>query len=103
LYYPDQIIKGRLKLNSQIAAKGCLLGACASDATGATLEFIGRKPSLIEVENALSMPGGGVWNVAPRQITDDGELTLCLAQALAGQPSFEIERVARQYACWIES
>ena len=90
-------------MNSQNAAIGCLLGACCGDAAGATLEFIGRKPTNAEVENALNMPGGGVWNVAPGQITDDGELTLCLAHALAGQPSFEIESIARQYASWIES
>ena len=85
------------------AAIGCLLGACCGDAAGATLEFIGRKPTDAEVENALNMPGGGVWNVAPGQITDDGELTLCLAHALAGQLVFEIESIARQYVCWIES
>lgn len=90
-------------MSSQIAAIGCLLGACCGDAAGATLEFIGRKPTPVEVESALNMPGGGVWNVAPGQITDDGELTICLAHALTGQPSFEIERVARQYARWIES
>lgn len=90
-------------MNSQEAALGCLLGACAGDAAGATLEFLGRHPSRAEVETALKMPGGGVWNVAPGQITDDGELTLCLAHALAGQPNFEIERIARQYTAWIES
>jgi len=90
-------------MNAQQTALGCLLGACAGDAAGATLEFIGRCPTRAEVEYALNMPGGGVWNVAPGQITDDGELTLCLAHALAGQAHFEIERIARQYARWIES
>ena len=90
-------------MNSQDAASGCLLGACTGDAAGATLEFIGRCPTHAEVENALHMPGGGVWNVAPGQITDDGELTLCLAHALANQPNFEIERIAMQYTTWIKS
>lgn len=87
----------------QQVALGCLLGACSGDAAGATLEFIGRRPTHAEVESALNMTGGGVWNVAPGQITDDGELTLCLAHALADQPNFEIERIAKQYAAWIES
>lgn len=90
-------------MNMQQAAMGCLLGACSGDAAGATLEFMGRRPTRTEVESALKMPGGGVWNIAPGQITDDGELTLCLAHALAGQPNFEIELIARQYAAWIES
>ncbi len=33
-------------------ALGCLVGACAGDAAGATLEFIGRPPSNNEVEHA---------------------------------------------------
>lgn len=84
-------------------ALACLVGACAGDAAGATLEFIGRRPHREEVEQALRMVGGGVWQLAPGQITDDGELSLCLAHALAGQSNFEIEQVAAQYARWIDS
>jgi len=90
-------------MNAQQTALGCLLGACAGDAAGATLEFIGKCPTRAEVEYALNMPSGDVWNVALGQITDDGELTLCLAHALADQANFKIERIARQYARWIES
>lgn len=90
-------------MNMQDAALGCLIGACSGDAAGATLKFIGRRPTHAEVESALKMPGGGVWSVALGQITDDGELTLCLAHGLAGQPNFEIERIASRYADWVES
>lgn len=30
----------------------------------------------------MGMPGGGVWEVGPGQITDDGELTMSLAWGL---------------------
>jgi ADP-ribosylglycohydrolase len=85
------------------AAFGCLLGACVGDAAGARLELIGRKPTFDEVQHAMTMPGGGVWNVAPGQITDDGELTLCLAQALCGNAQFPLEQIARNYASWMQS
>jgi len=85
------------------AALGALLGACVGDAAGATLEFLGHVPSDDEVAHALSMPGGGVWRVAPGQITADGELTLCLALGLSGSDGFDVERVARRYAEWVES
>ncbi len=85
------------------AAMGCLLGACIGDAAGATLEFLGRKPTLEEVDHALTMPGGGKLKVAPGQITDDGELTLCLAQGLSKRMSFQLEAVARRYADWVRS
>jgi ADP-ribosyl-[dinitrogen reductase] hydrolase len=87
----------------QEIAFGCLLGALVGDAAGATLEFIHRKPTLEEVNHAMTMPGGGFLKVAPGQITDDGELTLCLAHALAKSRSFDSEKIARKYADWIRS
>ncbi len=90
--------------NLSDAAVGCLLGALVGDAAGATLEFIGHKPSLAEAKHAMTMPGGGVWRVAPGQITDDGELALCLARALAKMgETFKLENIAKNYAKWIES
>ena len=92
------------KSNVQIdLARGCLLGALIGDAVGARLEFLGRHPSKEDVEEALKMPGGGVWRVAPGQVTDDGELTLALAQALAGQSKYSVEGVARNYVRWYRS
>lgn len=82
---------------------GCIMGALVGDAAGATLEFLGRIPTLAEVDRAMTMPGGGVWQVAPGQITDDGELTLCLLQALSESTTFDLEAIARQYARWIDS
>ena len=85
------------------AALGCLLGACVGDAAGATLEFLERQPTPEEVQKAMRMPGSGVLQVAPGQVTDDGELMLCLAQALSISKSFDIEAIAGQYAEWIRS
>jgi ADP-ribosylglycohydrolase len=82
---------------------GAVLGALVGDAAGAYLEFIGHQPSADEVEGAMQMPGGGCWKVAPGQVTDDGELMLCLAQALFEGNDFDIERHARLYARWYES
>lgn len=85
------------------AAVGSFLGACIGDAAGAVLEFMGHTPTPHDVERALGMPGGGIWGVAPGQITDDCELGLCLADALAQSATFGLERIARSYARWIAS
>jgi ADP-ribosylglycohydrolase len=85
------------------AVRGCLLGALVGDAAGATLEFLGRAPDSPEVERAMRMVGGGCWGTAPGQITDDGEMALCLAQALAGAGTFSIEKVAAEYLAWYRS
>lgn len=85
------------------SALGALLGACIGDAAGATLEFLGRTPTQEEVLQALTLPGGGFFHLAPGQITDDGELTLCLAHALAQSKRFDLEPIARRYADWVRS
>lgn len=85
------------------AALGAILGALIGDAAGAPLEFMSPPPTLADAQRALTMPGGGVWRVAPGQITDDGELTMCLLRALAAAPTFDLETIAREYAEWVRS
>jgi ADP-ribosylglycohydrolase len=83
-----------------------MLGALVGDAAGATLEF-GKRPVTKEMaEAAIRMPGGGAMGVGPGQITDDGELTLALWNALNPWNSYTgIPRtnMVRAYAEWIES
>lgn len=84
-------------------AQGCLLGALIGDAAGSRLEFLGRKPTQADVAEALAMKGGGVFGLAPGQITDDGEMTLALARSLAGAAQFPREKVAANYRAWVAS
>jgi len=84
-------------------ARGAVLGALIGDAAGATLEFLGRKPTTDEVERALGMCGGGIWRLSPGQVTDDGEMTLALLQALAGQDRYDVRRAAQAYRRWFLS
>ncbi|WP_084397183.1 ADP-ribosylglycohydrolase family protein [Hydrogenophaga pseudoflava] len=84
-------------------AQGCFMGAFVGDAAGGTLEFLGRRPSPDEVERALEMNGGGVFGLAPGQITDDGELAIALARALCGATGYPRERVANHYQSWLQS
>lgn len=84
------------------AALGAVLGALVGDAAGAVLEFFGRAIEPADVDHALAMPGGGTWGVAPGQITDDGELTMSLLNALAETPSTPLE-AASHYARWVSS
>jgi ADP-ribosyl-[dinitrogen reductase] hydrolase len=85
------------------AGRGCLPGALAEDATRASLEFLGRTPEEAGVDSAMRMVGGGPYGTAPGQITDDGELSLCLARALAGISTFSTEKAALEYLAWLRS
>lgn len=84
-------------------AQGCLVGAFVGDSAGARLEFLGRKPGETELDEALAMKGGGVFQVAPGQVTDDGELTLALARALVGEKVYPRDKVATNYRAWVAS
>lgn len=84
-------------------AQGCLVGAFVGDSAGARLEFLGRQPDDAQLVEALAMKGGGVFRVAPGQITDDGELTLALARALLGEQQYPREKVATNYRAWVAS
>ena len=92
-----------IKVEQQSAALGAFFGACVGDAAGAPLEFIGRKPSISEVKQAMTMPGGGCWKVAPGQCTDDGELALCLARSIVANKKFDSDLVAQGYRQWYAS
>lgn len=88
----------------QNAAYGAILGALVGDASGAVLEFLGRQPSVSDVSAAMDMPGGGVFDVAPGQFTDDGEMTVTLLRALAtSDGSYDINLVAKAYGEWADS
>ncbi|CAE7193644.1 draG [Symbiodinium sp. CCMP2592] len=88
------------------AALGACLGAAAGDALGAPLG--GQEPMAVnafEVDKALEMCGGGLWTVAPGQVTGHTELLLCLAEALADAEGsvFPCEDVAVRYGRWGKS
>ncbi len=84
-------------------ARGAFFGALVGDAAGSKLEFLGRLPTEQEVDDAMTLPGGGFWRTAPGQITDDGELTLCLADALSKASTFPLDAIARNYVEWHRS
>lgn len=84
-------------------ACGALLGSLIGDSIGSRLEFLGKLPSTQDVVEAMRMPGGGYWRVAPGQITDDGELTLCLTKSLIEKETFDLDSIASNYIRWLRS
>ena len=75
----------------QKACVGSILGAFIGDSLGSFREFCrGDCPEEL-IEEALTMPGGGHWNLLPGQITDDSELAMCMLRGLlAGNGKLDI-------------
>ena len=93
---------GQSIVSRESAAMGAVMGALVGDAAGGTLEF---RQSYGEeaVDEALSMSGGGIWGLAPGQITDVGELTMSLANSIVDAGRYDQECAARHYQRWYES
>jgi ADP-ribosyl-[dinitrogen reductase] hydrolase len=76
---------------------GCLLGLAAGDALGTTLEFM-RPGSFSPINDIV---GGGPFNLAPGEWTDDTSMALCLAESLIEKAGFDpidqLERYVRWY------
>jgi ADP-ribosyl-[dinitrogen reductase] hydrolase len=77
--------------------QGCLLGLAAGDALGTTLEFM--QPG--SFEPISDIVGGGPFNLAAGEWTDDTSMALCLAESLIETYSFDpidqLERYLRWY------
>jgi ADP-ribosyl-[dinitrogen reductase] hydrolase len=77
-------------------AVGSLLGLAVGDAVGTTLEF-SRRDSCPLVED---MVGGGPFNLAPGQWTDDTSMALCLADSLLACGRLEQRDLMERFVRW---
>jgi len=72
--------------------RGALLGLAAGDALGTTLEF--SPPGTFAP--ITDMVGGGPFNLAPGQWTDDTSMALCLAESLIESNEFDaVDQLSR--------
>ncbi|VEH71517.1 ADP-ribosylglycohydrolase family protein [Arachnia propionica] len=76
---------------------GCLLGLAVGDALGTAVEFQARD----SFPPVTGMTGGGVFDLAPGQWTDDTSMALCIAASLtetgAYDPRDQLARFVRWY------
>lgn len=75
---------------------GALLSLATGDGLGTTLEFCIRDQHPHHTE----MRGGGVFNVAPGEWTDDTAMALCLAESLVNRQSFDPHDQLSRYVRW---
>ncbi|MFE6076937.1 ADP-ribosylglycohydrolase family protein [Paenibacillus sp. NPDC057886] len=78
--------------------QGCLIGLAAGDALGTTVEF--SSPGTFEP--VTDIVGGGVFDLAPGQWTDDTSMSLCLAESLVRKESFDPGDQMRRYTNWFQ-
>jgi len=81
-------------------ALAAMLGAAVGDALGATTEFM--KPAQIREIFGVhkEIVGGGWLDLAPGQVTDDTEMTLCVARAIMANDRWDLVGIADRFAQW---
>ena len=78
--------------------RGSLLGLAVGDALGTTLEFQQRG----EFKTLVDMVGGGPFDLAPGEWTDDTSMALCLATSLLERRGFHAQDQMSRYWAWYE-
>ncbi|MGB3772466.1 MAG: ADP-ribosylglycohydrolase family protein [Rhodococcus sp. (in: high G+C Gram-positive bacteria)] len=76
--------------------EGVLLGTAAGDALGAGYEF--GYPS---AETTIGMIGGGMFDWAPGEWTDDTSMAICVARGLADGRG--LDGIAENFAAWFDT
>jgi ADP-ribosyl-[dinitrogen reductase] hydrolase len=79
--------------------RGAMLGLAVGDAVGTTLEF--RSPgTFAEIDDML---GGGPFQLAAGEWTDDTSMALCLAESLIERKGFDPVDQLERYTRWADT
>jgi ADP-ribosyl-[dinitrogen reductase] hydrolase len=83
-------------------AQAVLLGSAVGDALGATTAFM--KPDQTRERYGIhkEIVGGGWLDLAPGEVTDDTEMTLCVARAIVANGGWNLVGIADRFAQWLE-
>ncbi len=82
-------------------ARGLLVGLAVGDALGAPVEFLSPDAIAGRREELFGMPGGGVFDWAPGEFTDDTQMALVLARHLEAQGgAIDQQLLAEEFAAW---
>lgn len=84
-------------------ARAAFLGVAVGDALGAGLEFM--TPGEIRTKHGTvrEIIGGGWLRLKPGQITDDTEMSLCIARAIALNGGWSLPGIADAFAAWLRT
>jgi ADP-ribosyl-[dinitrogen reductase] hydrolase len=84
-------------------ARGAFLGMAVGDALGAPVEFLTKGEINAKYGVLKEMVGGGWLRLKPGQITDDTEMALCIARALAAADCWTLTGIAENFAAWLKT
>ncbi len=83
--------------------KGALFGVAVGDALGGPVEFMAPEDIIRQYVCVSDMIGGGWLDLTPGEITDDTQMTLCVAEGIIESPVGPIEAIGRRFIQWVNS
>ncbi len=84
-------------------ARAAFIGMAVGDALGATVEFMTVPEITAKYGTFKEIIGGGWLRLKPGQVTDDTEMALCIARAVAKSQCWSREAIAHEFAAWLKS
>ena len=84
-------------------ARAAFVGLALGDALGATVEFM--TPAEIRATHGIhrEIVGGGWLRLRAGRVTDDTEMSLCLARSLEASGEWDPRDVAERFAAWMRA
>lgn len=82
---------------------GALFGVAVGDALGGPLEFMSAEDIARRHGHVDSMIGGGWLGLRPGEITDDTQMTLCVAEGIVEAPGAPVPAIGRRFIEWANS
>ena len=86
----------------RMRAQASLLGLAVGDALGATVEFMTAGEIKAQYGVHRKIVGGGWLRLRPGQVTDDTQMSLCIARSLVAV-GYSAEDIARRFVTWYQS
>ncbi|RNC73346.1 MAG: ADP-ribosyl-[dinitrogen reductase] hydrolase [Desulfuromonadales bacterium] len=84
-------------------ARAAFLGFAIGDALGAPVEFMTTGEIKAKHGVLKEIVGGGWLRLKPGEVTDDTQMSLCVARAIDAANGWSLEGVAREFAQWLKS
>ena len=84
-------------------ARAAFLGLAVGDALGATTEFMTPGEIRAKFKVHRKIVGGGWLHLKPGQVTDDTDMSLCIARAVVRGGGWNLRAVAEEFVLWLRS
>lgn len=80
--------------------RGVMYGVAVGDALGAPVEFMSADAIKKTHGRVKTMIGGGWLNVKPGEVTDDTQMTMCVAYGIVKNPTDPIPAIGEEFIRW---